>query len=102
MELFRTHAAQVDVVLLDLTLPGLSGQEVLSELRRMRPSVKAIVTSAYGRELAVAGMNEGPTLPYLRKPYEIEELLHEIRETWRDGDGQEQRLLGDRSEVTTI
>ena len=102
VELFRTHAGQIDVVLLDLTLPGLSGQEVLAELKRVRPTVKAIVTSAYGRELAVAGMNGGPTLPYLRKPYQIEELLHEIRETWREAGGQRQQLLGDRNQVTTI
>jgi PAS domain S-box-containing protein len=81
VELFRAHAAQVDVVLLDLTLPGLSGQEVFAELKRVRPRVKVIVTSAYGRERAVTGMGGEPSLRYLRKPYQIKELLYLIRET---------------------
>lgn len=84
VELFRAHASQVDVVLLDSTLPGLSGQEVLTELKLVRPRVKAIVTSAYGRERAVAGMNGGASLRYLRKPYRIEELVYAIRETQKE------------------
>src|SRR5262249_44730470 len=44
--LFRANEAKIDVVLLDLTLPGLSGREVLKELRRIRPDVKVILTTA--------------------------------------------------------
>jgi DNA-binding response OmpR family regulator len=40
VELFRTHASEVDVVLLDVTLPGLSGREVL---RALRESVNDLV-----------------------------------------------------------
>lgn len=84
VELFRAHAADVDVVLLDSTLPGLSGQEVFAEINQVRPRIKTIVTSAYGRELAVAGMNEGSSLSYLRKPYQIDDLIHAIQKTRRE------------------
>src|SRR5262249_51122715 len=81
VELFRAHAADVDMVLLDSTLPGLSGQEVFTEIREVQPRIKTIVTSAYGRELALAGMHEGSCLSYLRKPYQIDELINAIRKT---------------------
>jgi PAS domain S-box-containing protein len=81
VELFRAHAAEVDLVLLDSTLPGLSGREIFAEIKQMRPRIKAIVASAYGREVAVAGMKEGASLNYLRKPYQIDELIHAIRAT---------------------
>jgi len=66
--------------LLDLTLPGLSGQEVLAKIKEIRPPIKVIVTSAYGRERAVAELSAECPIPYLRKPYQFKELLCVIRE----------------------
>jgi CheY-like chemotaxis protein len=49
LELSRSHASKIDITVLDVTLPGLSGKEVLQKLREMEPSLKVIITSAYGR-----------------------------------------------------
>jgi CheY-like chemotaxis protein len=74
VELFRAHAAQIDVVLLDVTLPGMSGPEVMAELRKIRPEVKVILTTAYGRDRALAVMGDEQSYPYIRKPYKINDL----------------------------
>jgi CheY-like chemotaxis protein len=81
MELFRTHASETDVVLLDVTLPGMSGQQVLKALREIRPAVKVIITSAYGRDQALAKVEGESSQPYIRKPYRVNELFGLIRET---------------------
>jgi len=47
VELFRVHASQIEAVLLDLTLPGLSGAEVLPALRALRRDVPVVVWSGY-------------------------------------------------------
>ena len=47
VDLFREHAEDIDVVLLDLTLPGMSGQEVYEELRALKPDTKIVFTSGY-------------------------------------------------------
>jgi two-component system cell cycle sensor histidine kinase/response regulator CckA len=72
---FRTKAPDIDVVLLDLTLPGLSGAEVLCQLRQVQRDVTVIITSAYSREQAqtTLGARDHPWL-YIRKPYQINEL----------------------------
>ncbi|HXA51988.1 MAG TPA: PAS domain S-box protein, partial [Candidatus Acidoferrum sp.] len=44
---FRAQASEIDAVLLDMTLPGMSGPEVLHALRRIRPDVRVILTTAY-------------------------------------------------------
>jgi PAS domain S-box-containing protein len=75
VELFRTHSAKIDVVLLDVTLPGMSGPEVLAELRKLRPDVKVILTTAYGRDRALAAMGDDQSYPYVRKPYKITDLI---------------------------
>ena len=68
MDLFQAHAREIDLVLLDLTLPGMSGREVLGELRRMRPSIKVVLSTAYGRDRALADVSERESVYYLRKP----------------------------------
>jgi PAS domain S-box-containing protein len=74
VDLFRAREAEIDVVLLDLTLPRVSGREVFNELRGIRPGVRVILTTAYSRDNAMTAL--GPHQPWLfiRKPYEFREL----------------------------
>ena len=74
VELFRAKEPEIDVVLLDLTLPSMSGPEVLEEMRRMRPDVKVILTSAYGQEMVMKSVGGQPPWGYIRKPYSPNEL----------------------------
>ena len=75
VDLFREHSEVVDVVLLDVTLPAMSGGEVLATLRKMRPAVKVILTTAYGPEKARAAVGSEQSWLYIRKPFQIRELL---------------------------
>jgi CheY-like chemotaxis protein len=81
VHLFQTHAADLDVILLDLTLPGMSGAEVLGELRRMRPDIKIVLTTAYGRDRALAEVGER-NLSSIRKPYHITDHTALIRKVY--------------------
>jgi len=74
VDLFRAHAGEIDIVLLDLTLPGMSGADVLAELRRLQPGITIVLSTAYGREKAMAELNEPESVYYLRKPYRIQEV----------------------------
>jgi CheY-like chemotaxis protein len=74
IHLFRTTPG-IDVVLLDMTLPGMSGIEVLAELRKIRPDIKVILTTAYSREMAMSSVGEQRISDFIRKPYPMAELL---------------------------
>jgi two-component system, cell cycle sensor histidine kinase and response regulator CckA len=74
LDLFRTSALQVDVVLLDLTLPGISSREVLGELRRIQPDLKVIITSAYSQDWAQTTLGGQHPWLYIRKPYQLSQL----------------------------
>jgi len=75
MELIRAHKNDIDVVLLDVTLPGLSSREIFEEAGRIRPELKVILTSAYGKE-TVAGSFAGlPVERFIRKPFQLAELV---------------------------
>ncbi len=74
VEQFRRHAAQVRVVLLDVTMPDMNGDRVLREIQSIRPDVPALVMSGYSsrdvREL-FAGC---PIVGFLQKPFTTEVL----------------------------
>jgi PAS domain S-box-containing protein len=75
VNLFRANHHAIDLVLLDLTLPEMSGQQVLRELRRIQPNLKVILTTAYGREMALTSLGGLQPWLFLRKPYRFDELL---------------------------
>jgi PAS domain S-box-containing protein len=80
VELFRANAARIDIVLMDLTLPGKSGREVLKELRVFRPDVKVIVASAYGWNQVERTLGELKPSAYVQKPYHFQELEKLLRD----------------------
>ena len=66
---------EIDLVLLDLMLPGMSGQEMLREIRRRDPEQVVVVITAFSSiEGAVQAMREG-AFHYIPKPFKNEEVL---------------------------
>jgi len=78
--LFRANEHKIDVVLLDMTLPGMSGREVLEELHRIQPGVKVILSSAFSQGKALPSIGGHLPWAYLRKPYELSTLTSLLRE----------------------
>ena len=75
MEVIRTHKDDIDVILLDVTLPGKSSRDVFEEVQRLRPGLKMILTSAYGKETVDAAF-EGLRVEYfIRKPFLFGDLV---------------------------
>ena len=70
---------EIDLVLLDLMLPGMSGLQVLQEVRRRDPEQVVVVITAYSSiESAVDAMREG-AFHYIPKPFKNEEVLLTLR-----------------------
>ena len=75
MEAFESEGDQIALVLLDLSLPGMSGYEVLAELQIMDPDVDIIVVTGL-----VADEEQLPGISgILRKPIKIDALLDAVR-----------------------
>ncbi|HEY0511908.1 MAG TPA: sigma-54 dependent transcriptional regulator [Thermoanaerobaculia bacterium] len=78
---------EVDLVLLDLMLPGMNGMEVLREVRRRDADTVVVVITAFSSiESAIAAMREG-AFHYIPKPFKNEEVMLTVRK------GLEQRRL---------
>jgi len=76
--LFRDQRERIDLVLLDLSMPGLSGEETFQRLREIDPGVPVILSSGYDHDEARGRFGEGTPAGFIQKPYRPEELMAEI------------------------
>ena len=83
MDLVRTHEDGINVILLDVTLPGTSSREVFEEALRVRPSLKVIVTSAYSKESVDSSFAGLPVTSFIRKPFTLGELADVLCGVWQ-------------------
>jgi PAS domain S-box-containing protein len=77
LRLFKAKAAEIGVVLLDLTMPRMGGAEALREMRRVQPDVRVILMTGYAdatEELRVEDL-----AGFLAKPYEPKQLVETVR-----------------------
>lgn len=83
---------KIDIVITDIQMPGLSGLEILSEIRAKHIGVEVIMLTGHGEvSSAVEGMRLG-AYDYLMKPYEYEYLVVKIQEAYRVKRERDQRL----------
>jgi CheY-like chemotaxis protein len=87
VDLIQTHTDAVDVVLLDVTLPGISSREVFEEARRRRPGLKIILTSAYSKEATDASFGGLRIEHFLRKPFKLDDLMALLQDDLTRGAG---------------
>jgi DNA-binding NtrC family response regulator len=73
----------VDVVVLDLSMPGLSGLETLAEIKRRHPGIEVILLTGHADiDASIKGVSLG-AFEFLVKPVEIEELHYRIEDAFR-------------------
>ena len=78
IELYRRLKNNIDVVLLDLGLPKISGWDVISEMKQENPGVKVIVASGYIEPAFKAKIAAAGVKVFVEKPYVHADLLQLI------------------------
>lgn len=73
------EAGALDLVLMDLTMPGLSGPEAFVEMRRAHPGLKVLFTSGYQEEESPELSRGKGVVGFLQKPFELEALVEYVR-----------------------
>ena len=78
VRVFADNPDAIDLVFLDVTMPGLSGIEALEQMRQIRPDLKALVASGYPVDV--------PTAHFLAKPYSPLALVRRIQDVLNSND----------------
>jgi len=78
VEMYRTHKDEVNLVVLDLSLPGISGEETFRVLKRINPNVKVVVSSGYGDQYVKKLFKGVGLVGTLQKPYTWGDLVESM------------------------
>jgi DNA-binding NtrC family response regulator len=90
LAVLKSH--HVDVVVLDVRMPGMDGIQTLREIKREFPLVEVVMLTGHANmEVAVEGMELG-AFDYLMKPVEIDELLYKLQDAYKKKSIQEEKI----------
>jgi len=74
LDVYRQHAEQIDMVLLDMTMPKMGGVEVLDQLRQIKSDLPVFVCSGYSNEKIAGQFHKYRPNGYLNKPFSLSDL----------------------------
>ncbi|ADK86406.1 PAS/PAC sensor hybrid histidine kinase [Desulfarculus baarsii DSM 2075] len=80
LTVFEPMAGRIDLVVLDVGMPGMGGRRCLQRMRELKPDVKVLVASGYPPEGVLGQALEQKPDGFLPKPYQLDELLGVIRD----------------------
>ena len=80
IEVFEREHAAIDLVVLDVVMPDMGGEETLKRLLDIDPAAVVVVSSGYGVEGRVAHMMEQGCRAFIQKPFTINILSQKLRE----------------------
>jgi signal transduction histidine kinase/CheY-like chemotaxis protein len=80
IRLFREYGPDIDVVLLDLAMPDLNGEQTLRELRKLRADVPVILVTAYAEDESRLNALRGEVTGFVGKPFAYDELAAAIQQ----------------------
>jgi CheY-like chemotaxis protein len=85
---FNAPEVRYDLVVLDLTMPGMRGDEVLQRMRETRSDVRVLLMSGYSEQDALGHpLENGSTVLFLQKPFSVAALRGKLRELLGDEAG---------------
>jgi PAS domain S-box-containing protein len=79
INILKRHPGNIDLAVLDLSMPGMSGEETLPELKKIRPQVKVVVSSGYSEAEAMRMFSGQRVSGFLQKPYTSAVLAEKVK-----------------------
>ena len=80
IDLYREHQTEIGLVILDLSMPGMSGEATLAQLRQINPQVRVLLSSGYSQTEVAARFAGRPSLSFMQKPFDLDQLVREVRQ----------------------
>jgi nitrogen-specific signal transduction histidine kinase len=80
LEIFKEHHGSIDLVILDMIMPGIKGDEVLREMRLIRKDIKVIISSGFMSEEQRDSLKKYKVDAFLDKPFRDKDVIHTIIE----------------------
>ncbi len=79
IKILKEKGESIDLVILDLSMPGMGGLNCLKQIRRFDSAVKIIISSGYIDDGMAEGLRDHGVNGFIRKPYRLAEFVHRVR-----------------------
>lgn len=83
VKIYQTNQNNIDLVILDMIMPGISGSETFDLLKVINPAVKVILSSGYSQNDMAASILERGCLAFIQKPFSIKDISAKIQEVMK-------------------
>lgn len=80
VESYTENMEKIDLVVLDIIMPGMDGTQVFKKLREINPEVKVLLSSGYSLEQKAKEILDHPGTAFIQKPFNIEALSRKLKE----------------------
>jgi PAS domain S-box-containing protein len=87
LEIYEAWKGSIDLVMLDMIMPGMAGAETFAELKKINPDVPVIIVSGYSLRDEVNGLLAQGCKGFLQKPFLIAEMFKTISRVIRQDEG---------------
>ena len=81
LEIINRHIDDLDIVILDIQMPGLTGDEVYKRLKALNPAIRVLISSGYEEYTALQNITlDARRDRFIKKPFSMVELLQKLKE----------------------
>jgi CheY-like chemotaxis protein len=80
IEIYQSSGEKIDLVILDVVMPGIGGKETFLALKELNPDIKVLLSSGYSTDGGVGEILKEGVGGFIQKPYRDEELIKKVRE----------------------
>ena len=85
VEIYESNKDSVDLIILDMVMPGMGGGETYDKLKEINPDIKVLLSSGYSINGQITGVLERGCKAFIQKPFSIKDFSRKIREVLEDG-----------------
>jgi CheY-like chemotaxis protein len=80
IECYQQHRERIDLIMLDMIMPEVSGSETFERLRQVRPDVRVLLSSGYSLNGLARDLVGRGCRAFIQKPFDLEELAAKVRQ----------------------
>ena len=84
-EIYKRDKERINLVVLDMSMPGMGGYKCLEELLRIDADVKVMIASGYAGEANLKEALEASSADFIQKPYTLTDMLEKVRKVLDEG-----------------
>lgn len=81
VDIFKSNLDTIDLVLLDLVMPDMGGEDTFDILKKLKPDVNVLLSTGYNENEVVLKLLKSGCKDYIQKPFTLDKLMEKLSAT---------------------